>query len=198
VSRFAAEWNELHPAFRRSLGLAYRTLQSGGLAVGAVLTDHDGRIVAEGRNRAYDPLGGDEPLQGTPLAHAEMNALAVARTDWDLRQHTLWSTHEPCAMCRAAAGFVGVDTVRFIADDPSALDEPLGPHPAPTAGPLDGTWAVAARLLFLLSVASKVGLASSILVKNHAADPRTVGLVIELSALISPTASRHCSPSTGG
>lgn len=46
---------------------------AGGLAVGAVLTDERAEIVAEGRNRAYDPPGGRDILQGSPLAHAELN-----------------------------------------------------------------------------------------------------------------------------
>ena len=60
--------------------LAHLTLLAGGLAVGSVITDGDGRIVAEGRNRAYDPVTGTDPLEGTPLAHAEMNALAGWRS----------------------------------------------------------------------------------------------------------------------
>lgn len=35
-----------------------------------------GDVLAEGRNRAYDPPGGDDPLQGNPIADAEMNGLA--------------------------------------------------------------------------------------------------------------------------
>lgn len=78
---FTAAWQRLAPAARRCLELAHRCLRDGGLAVGAVLTDEAGAVVAEGRNRAYDPRGGDDVLQGTPLAHAEMNALARARTE---------------------------------------------------------------------------------------------------------------------
>jgi putative NADH-flavin reductase len=48
----------------------------GGLPVGAVVMGSGGEVVAEGRNRAYDPPGGDDRLQGSPIAHAEMNALA--------------------------------------------------------------------------------------------------------------------------
>ncbi|WP_406200200.1 deaminase [Kitasatospora sp. NBC_01560] len=100
---FESAWVALAPAARRCLELAHRSWCDGGLPVGAVLTDAGGAIVAEGRNRAYDPPGGADLLQGTPLAHAELNALAAARTGWDLAVHTLWSSHEPCGMCAAAA-----------------------------------------------------------------------------------------------
>jgi tRNA(Arg) A34 adenosine deaminase TadA len=75
-AEFAAAWRDAEPGLRRSLELAHLALVSGGLSVGSVILDRDGAILAEGRNRAYDPPGGDEPLQGSPVAHAEMNALA--------------------------------------------------------------------------------------------------------------------------
>ena len=101
-------WDELAPAARRSFELAHLTLLAGGLAVGSVITDGDGRIVAEGRNRAYDPVTGTDPLEGTPLAHAEMNALARLATDCDPVDLTIWSTQQPCSMCAAAISFVGM------------------------------------------------------------------------------------------
>jgi hypothetical protein len=82
-------------------------LLAGGLPVGSVLVGSGGEVVAEGRNRAYDPPGGDDRLQGSPIAHAEMNALARVDVGADLSVTTLWSSHRPCAMC-AAACEVGV------------------------------------------------------------------------------------------
>jgi tRNA(Arg) A34 adenosine deaminase TadA len=176
---FDEAWQQLHPAFQRSLQLAHLGVRSGGLAVGCVITNADDDIVAEGRNRAYDPPGGDDVLQGTPVAHAEMNALAQARTDWDLGDHTLWSTHEPCLMCRAAAAFVGVGNVRYIAGDPSAAGEPTSAHALPTDGPLDTAWADAANLLFLLSVAAKVGVDSTMVAEHRRRQPALVDLVVD-------------------
>ncbi|MFJ2576077.1 deaminase [Kitasatospora aureofaciens] len=101
-----------------------------------MLTDAAGAIVTQGRNRAYDPPGGPDPLQGTPPAHAELNALARARTGWDLATHTLWSSHRPCAMCAAAAAFTGVGTVRYLADDPWPSPPATGPPPpSPSSAP---------------------------------------------------------------
>ncbi|MFF5973987.1 deaminase [Streptomyces sp. NPDC012769] len=153
---FAAAWSDLGPAPRRALELAHLALRTGGLAVGAVLTDESGALVAEGRNRAYDPEAagvgdGAAALVGTPLAHAELNALAGARTGWDLATHTLWSTQEPCAMCAAAADFTGIGTVRFLAADPWALStgRPSASERARRcAGPV---WQAAATALFLRS-----------------------------------------------
>jgi tRNA(adenine34) deaminase len=179
---FAQTWAALHPAFRRSLKLAYQSLRSGGLAVGAVLTDADGTVLAEGRNRAYDPPGGPDALQGTPLAHAEMNALAAARTDWELAELTLWSTQEPCSMCSAAAAFTGVGAVRHLAPDPSALA--AGPEPpaalGAAAGPADDEWLVTANVLFLHSIASRAGLDHRTIVRNREVEPETAGIVVDL------------------
>ena len=132
ATEFAEVWEDLDPAFRRSLELAYESLAGGGLAVGAVLTDAGHQVIAEGHNRAYDAPGGRDALQGTPLAHAEMNVPAAVHTGWDLADCILWSTQEPCSMCAAAASFTGVDSVRYLAPDPWALaTQAQGPTPKP-------------------------------------------------------------------
>lgn len=127
------DWIGLPRPAQRCLELAYASLLAGGLAVGATLTDADGTVVAEGRNRAYDPPGGTEPLQGTPLAHAEMNVLASMRTERELASCTLWSSQEPCAMCVAAVRFTGVGAVPYLAADPGRSP------PGPTARDLPST-----------------------------------------------------------
>lgn len=48
----------------------------------------DGATVSQGRNRAYDPPGGPDRLQRTPVAHAEMNALAAVETAAELNGMT--------------------------------------------------------------------------------------------------------------
>ena len=188
---FAAAWQGAGSPIRRSLELAYASLVNGGLACGAVLTDADGRIVAEGRNRAYDPPGGPDRLQGSPLAHAETNVLASVPTARDLASDTLWTTQEPCSMCTAAAAFTGVGTVRYLAPDPWALstgvsrsgvdhDEPSG---LAVIGPLeDARWVVVSNVLFLLSIARSRGLDHPTIRRNGELDPDTAAIVVALAA----------------
>lgn len=182
---FDRAWGELTPAVRRSLELAYAALVAGGLPVGSVLTDARGTIMAEGRNRAYDPPGGSDALQGTPLAHAEMNVLAAVRTGEDLSGTTLWSTHDPCSMCAAAAAFVGVGTVRYVAPDPwavaaaadSGADSAPDRRPAGAPAPLgDPCWSRVAGLLFVLGVAARVGPGNPTVTGN----PELARLALEL------------------
>ncbi|HEX5494118.1 MAG TPA: nucleoside deaminase [Mycobacteriales bacterium] len=178
---FAESWRDLHPAFRRGLELAYQTLAAGGLPVGAVLTDNTGQIVAEGRNRAYDPPGGPDVLQGTPLAHAELNVLAAVRTDRDLAGCTLWSTHEPCSMCTEAASFTEVGAVRYLAPDPWAVADQPARHPADWfTGPGEDVWVVCANLLFLHAIASRYGVTHGTVVGNLEHEPETARLVVDL------------------
>src|SRR5262245_26856896 len=106
VSEAAALWAALPAGAARALELAHRSLLAGGLAVGAAIVDDTGAVITEGRNRAYDDATGTDPLERTPLAHAEMNALARLDTDTPTGALTLWSTQQPCSMCRAATGFV--------------------------------------------------------------------------------------------
>lgn len=185
---FDVEWGAAPEALRRALGLAYEALVAGGLAVGAVLTDGDGEPVAEGRNEAYEDGPGTGPLRGTPLAHAEMNALGAARTGWDLGAATLWSTQEPCSMCAAAAEFTGVGRVRYVAPDPWALSSGTGTGSG--ADPGATHWLLVANAMFLRSVvvASDGPGEPRILTHHRAVEPETAAFHDSLPAGL-PTAA---------
>lgn len=130
-----------------------------------------GEVIAEGRNRAYDPPGGDDRLQGSPIAHAEMNALARVGASADLSTTTLWSSHRPCVMCAAACAFTGVGRVRFVAPDPS--DDQPGPDPTG----VDGRWLIVANLLFLAGIRAYSGASAPILVRARDREPDTMDLL---------------------
>ncbi|WP_308342465.1 nucleoside deaminase [Streptomyces sp. MW-W600-10] len=175
---FGQAWDAAPEAVRRSLGLAYEALGAGGLAVGSVLVDAAGSVLAEGRNQAYDTGAGNGPLRGTPLAHAELNALGSARTEWDLGVAVLWSTQEPCSMCSAAAAFTGVGAVRYLAPDPWTLatgNEGASSGTCVTGG----VWLVAANAMFLKSVseAAEAGEEEpATLARNRLLEPETARL----------------------
>ena len=82
--------------------------------IGAVVV-HEGRLIAEARNRTrtwHDPTG-----------HAEIVALrraAAAIGDWRLTGATLYVTLEPCAMCAGAMVLARVRRVVYGAADPKA------------------------------------------------------------------------------
>jgi hypothetical protein len=65
----------------------------------------------------------------TPIANAEMYAMAGLATDAATGQLTLWSAQHLCSMWRAAVDLSGIGAVGAIARDPSApldrVDEPL-------------------------------------------------------------------------
>ncbi|MFB7357480.1 deaminase [Streptomyces gardneri] len=129
-----------------------------------------------GRNHAYDDAPGGGPLRGTPLAHAEMNALGAARTGWNLSLLSLWSTQEPCSMCTAAAAFTGVGAVRYLAPDPWALAHGSDGSSG-VAGMGRQSWLVAANVMFLKSVSSAAqGAEPATLARCRELEPETVAL----------------------
>jgi tRNA(adenine34) deaminase len=84
-------------AMDRALALAAAAGEAGDVPVGAVVTDAEGRVIAEGRNL--------RELDHDPTAHAEVVALraaAAARGSWNLDGCTLVVTLEPCVMCAGA------------------------------------------------------------------------------------------------
>ncbi len=138
--------------------------------MGAVILDAGGDIIAQGRNHAYDAPVGDDPLQDTPIAHAEMNALARIATKTDLSSCTLWSTHRPCIMCAAATAFTGVGDVRFLAPDPSDEDstDPVG---------VDTRWMVLANVMFLEGVSRYSGASAPMICRARVREPETAELL---------------------
>ncbi|GAA2898918.1 tRNA adenosine(34) deaminase TadA [Microbacterium esteraromaticum] len=102
-------------AMRRALALAAEAGAEGDVPVGAVVTDARGAIISEGRNlreQTHDPT-----------AHAEIVALraaAEAQRGWNLEQHTLVVTLEPCIMCAGAILQARIGRVVFGAWDDKA------------------------------------------------------------------------------
>lgn len=81
---------------RAALALAREADEAEEVPVGAVVV-HDGRIVGQGANRQI--------RDADPTAHAEIVALRQAAReigDHRLRDATVYSTLEPCAMCAGA------------------------------------------------------------------------------------------------
>jgi len=80
---------------REALLEARTGLSEGGLPIGSVLADAQGRIIARGHNLRVQT--------GDPTAHAEVVCIRNAgrRRDWP--QLTLVSTLSPCIMCTGTA-----------------------------------------------------------------------------------------------
>lgn len=162
--------------------MAHAALRAGGLPCGAALADRDGEIIAAGRNHAYDPPSDADPLEATPLAHAEMNVLARVPTERDLSGDTLWSTQQPCAMCAAAVAFCGVGRVRYLAADPAfaATDDPrAGVIVDPTqAAPSMAPWATLANVMFLQATIAARGTDDERVHRNRSVEPEITDLAI--------------------
>ena len=98
-----------------ALGEALEALATGDVPVGAIVVDGEGNIVGTGHN--------EREATGDPTAHAEVVALraaAEATGSWNLSDHTLVVTLEPCVMCAGAILNARIDRVVFGAWDPKA------------------------------------------------------------------------------
>lgn len=86
---------ELEILVAEALKEAKSGLAEGGLPIGSVLADQDGRIVARGHNLRVQT--------GDPTAHAEVVCIRSAgrRRDWP--RMILVSTLSPCVMCTGTA-----------------------------------------------------------------------------------------------
>lgn len=80
---------------RAALKEARKGLREGGLPIGSVLADQQGRIVSRGHNLRVQ--------SGDPTAHAETVCLRNAGRRRDWAELTLVSTLSPCIMCTGTA-----------------------------------------------------------------------------------------------
>jgi tRNA(Arg) A34 adenosine deaminase TadA len=179
----------------RCLALGWRSLCHRTLPIGAVLTDPDGTVVAEGRGRMLEPPdgggapAGGGPLAGTPIAHAEMNVLAQLDADRRYPDHTLDTSLEPCLMCAGAAGMAGVGRVVYLGADPYAgaagsyrLTPYLEEEPMRLEGPAPGRLgrlAMALHVAFYLRHDPRAGAVA--VHRRHA--PRVMSLAHRVAAL---------------
>jgi tRNA(Arg) A34 adenosine deaminase TadA len=114
----AGAWEQLETPWRLALDEAWLSWCAGSAGVGAVVVDGGGAVVARGRNRMMERTRDEAVLAGTPLAHAEMNALAGLPFGGGFGGHTIYTTFEPCLMCASTILQTGIGHVRYAAADP--------------------------------------------------------------------------------
>jgi cytosine deaminase len=84
-----------HTLLHEALEEARNGLREGGLPIGSVLADREGRIVSRGHNLRVQT--------GDPTAHAETVCIRHAGRRRDWAELTLVSTLSPCIMCTGTA-----------------------------------------------------------------------------------------------
>ncbi|MFM6967345.1 MAG: tRNA adenosine(34) deaminase TadA [Microbacteriaceae bacterium] len=105
----------LESAMAVALSEALEALATGDVPVGAIVVGPDGGVVGVGHN--------EREATGDPTAHAEVMALrsaAEATGSWNLSDHTLVVTLEPCVMCAGAILNSRIGRVVFGAWDAKA------------------------------------------------------------------------------
>ncbi len=150
-------WSALDEPWQMALTLAWEAYVGGNVGVGAALTDPPGRVVAVGRNRVSDKEAPAGRLRSTYIAHAELDVLGQL-TPGDYRDHTLWTTLEPCPLCTMAILTSNVGSVTFAAKDRlwdgisrlTELNEFIASRWPVRRGPLGGPVSVFSELLPLL------------------------------------------------
>jgi len=147
---------------RRALELAWEAYRSGCLPVGAVIVDGNGTVVAEGRNRMADTDAPPGRLRNTAIAHAEVDALSQLPFG-TYPDHVLFTSLEPCLLCRSATVMSRVGTIEFLGRDavcegldrlPELNEHAAARHPV-LRGPGDG---IEARFASILPLAVLCGI----------------------------------------
>lgn len=116
-------YSDLPPIWQICLEQAWQSYKSGSLPIGAAIVNEAGDIIATGRNRLAEAhetsphLPGTPYLTGTPLAHAEVNAILEMGYNRPEPRPTLYTTMEPCPLCMGAARMAGIGKIIYAARD---------------------------------------------------------------------------------
>jgi tRNA(Arg) A34 adenosine deaminase TadA len=125
----ATAWDALEVPWRLCLALAWEAYGAGTIPVGAALVDGTGAIVAEGRNRIYEPVAPDGQIANSLLAHAEVNTLVGLDPERRYGDHVLYTSLEPCLLCVGATVMATVGRVRYAGADPYGGGRLIGVNP---------------------------------------------------------------------
>lgn len=108
-------WKELSMPWRIAFEEAWDAFRGGCTPIGAALYDSEGKLLIRERNR-----GADADTVNRRISHAEANILRRLDTDArnDLNSLVLYTTMEPCPMCRGTCVMSGIRHLRFAARDP--------------------------------------------------------------------------------
>ena len=107
--------DEIHlPHLRRAIEVARRARERGNHPFGAILVGEDNRVLLEAENTVN--------TERDCTGHAETNLIRLAWQQFEpatLRQCTLYTSTEPCAMCAGAIHWGGVGRVVFALSEAS-------------------------------------------------------------------------------
>ena len=110
-------WESISIPWQLCLEQTWQAYCADTIPVGAVIVDSDSNVVAIGRNHVYEQ-GASDPLAGSVIAHAEIDALQQLRSaDANRTSYYLYSSVEPCPLCCGAIYQSGLKGLYFAAPD---------------------------------------------------------------------------------
>ena len=115
-------WGSLDATWQECFRLGWTSFINDETAIGAVITDGNGRIISKGRNSQRSKASNEIQIAGNQICHAEMNAILglYALDVSDYSDLTLYTTTEPCPMCYGTYIMSDLRNMVFAARDPFA------------------------------------------------------------------------------
>jgi tRNA(adenine34) deaminase len=111
-------WSDLPLTWQICFKEGWQAFLDGSLPIGAVVLDAEGGLISKGHSQIHRGVERAAGLRGTPLAHAELNALiAMFEHAVDPHKMVLYTLLEPCPLCMGAIYMAGVRSVWFAARD---------------------------------------------------------------------------------
>ncbi|MDR0818732.1 MAG: nucleoside deaminase [Oscillospiraceae bacterium] len=112
-------YESLEIGWKLALSEAWKSFVGGTIPIGAVILNENDDVVSVGRNMIFEEHSDSQPLCGSSIAHAEINAIAqINRSEHpDIRKYTLYSTTEPCILCFGAIVMGNIRNFKYAVRD---------------------------------------------------------------------------------
>jgi tRNA(adenine34) deaminase len=119
-------WEGLSPAWKTCFTQAWLAYRANSVPIGACITDQAGTVLAWGHNRIEHSNLELPYLQGSKLAHAEMNAILhlISRKQNEAQCHNLeprdlilYTTTEPCPLCVGAVVMMNFRELKYASKE---------------------------------------------------------------------------------
>lgn len=165
---------------------AWTSFATGNHGIGAVVVDSDVTVVGSGHNRIFDTRGDGATLSGSPLAHAEINAL-YSLGGVRAPGCALVTSLAPCPLCVGAAAVFRISAIRYLGHDPSCdgtdTDTTNGAWRLPLiAQEADTTWSLWCEVLPMVSSLQRHGRDSILLGSYERSRPDLLEAVHKFAA----------------
>jgi tRNA(adenine34) deaminase len=114
----ASKFSDLSPVWQTCFSEGWQAFLSDNVPIGAAITDGDGKVLFQSRNRISDLNAPPRQTCNSQIAHAELNTiLMIEGKPKGIHDWHIYSLVEPCPLCMGAIYMAGLRHIHYAFSD---------------------------------------------------------------------------------